>query len=358
MHGRSSSCARAVSVIRTRVTVPTPSLCVDVTDANIWLRRMRGLILAGVSVMAMAVIQPGHAQTPQSAFDQGFADRASWEHWTTTLSGDAHDGAIYWSGQRSLPNPGSCAGPVPDWTRGCNEAQKQLALSDVRRKAEPDYKAGWNAWTPGSSPVAQPVATYSTPPVPAAPSPSQPLLTAAEAYKAIFGEAQERKAAEADRQAQAQRHEAAERERVAAEAERRNAEVRAEAAARLEQDRLDAARRAEAARQEDARREAAAKQEAETRAAAQLAAENSPDNYCRKPTVAGDLMSSFTKLLRTQDEADEAIDIEHLTTVRYQDAGVWSCHGVFVLSSGRRLTGILSSRLNIAGKSLVNFHAD
>src|ERR1044072_3193957 len=121
---------------------------------------MRQIILAGVSVLALAVTQAGQAQTTSSSFDQGVADRDTWEHWTASLSGAELDGVTFWSSQRSLPRPGTCTGPasIPaEWRRGCVEAQRRLALIDVRRKSEPDYKSGWNSWTPNNSVTPQPL---------------------------------------------------------------------------------------------------------------------------------------------------------------------------------------------------------
>lgn len=80
----------------------------------------------------------------------GLADRRKWEVWRGGLSGDEAAGATWWSGQRSLAHPGSCAsvpdGFGPDWTKGCVEAQQMLAPFDVRRHSEPAYRIGWNSY--------------------------------------------------------------------------------------------------------------------------------------------------------------------------------------------------------------------
>ena len=87
---------------------------------------------------------------PQSsaAYGQGQADRQAWETWFSAQTGNARAGALYWSGQRSLTKPGTCSpfpsSTGPDWTTGCYAAQQKLAASDVRRKAEPAYRLGWN----------------------------------------------------------------------------------------------------------------------------------------------------------------------------------------------------------------------
>jgi hypothetical protein len=83
-------------------------------------------------------------------YEQGAADRRAWETWFNQLTGDFHGGAEYWSGQRSLPRPGSCYGPAGqtfgDWTAGCVAAKRLLDPTDIRRRSEPDYRAGWNSY--------------------------------------------------------------------------------------------------------------------------------------------------------------------------------------------------------------------
>lgn len=106
-------------------------------------------VLSGISGLACAQTQAGAEQAQLSpAFQQGSADRQGWEDWFGRLTGDYRSGAAFWSGHRSIPNPGSCYGPagqnLGDWTAGCVAAQQRLAVPDVRRKAEPDYWQGWN----------------------------------------------------------------------------------------------------------------------------------------------------------------------------------------------------------------------
>jgi hypothetical protein len=83
-------------------------------------------------------------------YEDGFADRRAWEWWFGDLAGAFQDGAEYWAGERSNPQPGSCYGPAGqnqgDWTAGCLAAKRILAPSDIRRKAEPEYRAGWNGY--------------------------------------------------------------------------------------------------------------------------------------------------------------------------------------------------------------------
>ena len=93
--------------------------------------------------VASLPVSPLTAPTP--SFSQGYADRASWELWVAQQSGSYRQGADYWASQRSLPKPGSCATGDPTFSAGCNEAQRRLSLSDVRRKADPEYRRGWNS---------------------------------------------------------------------------------------------------------------------------------------------------------------------------------------------------------------------
>ena len=87
------------------------------------------------------------ASLADPAFDQGHADRVAYEAWFTTLQGDARAGAESWAGRRSLRTPGNCDPPQglsPAWSSGCTVARQKLAPMDTRRKAEPEYRRGWN----------------------------------------------------------------------------------------------------------------------------------------------------------------------------------------------------------------------
>jgi type IV secretory pathway TraG/TraD family ATPase VirD4 len=85
---------------------------------------------------------------PTSVFNQGYGDRVVWERWFNGLTEDARDGAAFWAGERSKPNPGSCyeaKGRVDgDFRQGCLAAKQFLTPTDARRKTEPDYRRGWN----------------------------------------------------------------------------------------------------------------------------------------------------------------------------------------------------------------------
>jgi hypothetical protein len=92
-----------------------------------------------------ALVPAPPTQQTTSAFQDGVRDRQTWEQWFNSLSGDEREGAFYWAGQRSLKNPGSCNTLEPAKIMGCKEAQTKLAPTDVRRKSEPDFRAGWNS---------------------------------------------------------------------------------------------------------------------------------------------------------------------------------------------------------------------
>jgi len=111
---------------------------------------------------------------PSEAFQQGQADRKIWEAWINGQSGDTRAGADYWASHRNTPKPGTCnvadnPGVSPEWGAGCAGARQQLAAIDVRRKAEPDYRRGFNA-----EPVKVALEQKSAAPVPTASSPATP----------------------------------------------------------------------------------------------------------------------------------------------------------------------------------------
>jgi hypothetical protein len=111
-----------------------------------------------------------------SAYQDGLRDRAAWEQWFNGLQGDYKTGAFFWSSQRSLPKPGSCKQMNADFYAGCTDAKNRLSASDTLRKTQPDYKAGWNAWTADATPPS-PQPTPTPAPVAAAQAPQPPTPT-------------------------------------------------------------------------------------------------------------------------------------------------------------------------------------
>ena len=68
---------------------------------------------------------PETAAANPTAFDEGLVDRRIWEDWFNSLTGEEHEGAAFWAGQRSLLNPGTCpALPSLNYWRGCKEAKQ------------------------------------------------------------------------------------------------------------------------------------------------------------------------------------------------------------------------------------------
>ena len=86
-------------------------------------------------------------QQPSAAFQDGLRDRMSWEKWFAGTPAGFKDGAEYWADQRSKTDPGSCYGQAGEnWTAGCLAAKRILMPADIRRKSEPEYRAGWNSY--------------------------------------------------------------------------------------------------------------------------------------------------------------------------------------------------------------------
>jgi hypothetical protein len=81
----------------------------------------------------------------------------------------------------------------------------------------------------------------------------------------------------------------------------------------------------------------------------QIAAENSPDNYCKRQNVAREVIEAVDKLRRHTNT--RILDIEHLTTRAYNpDDGTMTCHGVFVTSDHRNIVATFERRKNVAGQ--------
>lgn len=80
------------------------------------------------------------------AYADGRRDRQAWEDWLRRLPvGSYRDGAFWWLDEHGTKHPQPCASPTGDiqWEAGCRAAQNRLALPDVRRTTEVDYRLGW-----------------------------------------------------------------------------------------------------------------------------------------------------------------------------------------------------------------------
>jgi len=81
------------------------------------------------------------------SYQQGSADRDSWEVWFGSLTGAQLDGANFWAGQRSLKSPVPCSAHSSygdNWLAGCIEAKRRLTQPDFLRRTDPQYWNGWN----------------------------------------------------------------------------------------------------------------------------------------------------------------------------------------------------------------------
>jgi hypothetical protein len=117
-------------------------------DVNVGVTTNVTVNLPPAVVASAAPPAPPPLTGAMTGAQQGWTDRQAWESWIATLTGDYRTGAIYWSGQRSLPHPGLCAFLGGDAINGCTAAKARLDISDYRRKTEPDYRLGWNGLAP------------------------------------------------------------------------------------------------------------------------------------------------------------------------------------------------------------------
>jgi len=158
------------------------------------------------------------------------------------------------------------------------------------------------------------------------------VANALAAGEALNGDTVQQRLTQCEQQIQAQREQAEQARRDQAERARQQAELQAD-------------------KVEQAREQALAETQARDAARRLEMAETSPNNSCKDPDVARQLIMDFNNLSKGRVEA---VDIEHLTT----NVGVTadrSCHGVFVLTNGLRLEGNLSYRQNVAGDPIVRW---
>ena len=133
--------------------------------------------------------------------------------------------------------------------------------------------------------------------------------------------------AEADREAQAARDQA-------------------ERQAQLAKDEAD--RQADALRQQAALEQA--KREADQLMAAQTIAEEASSNHCREPAFAKVVLENFNKFKVLNRLDKQVIDIEHLTTDKYNEkTTAMVCHGTFLFDDGAEVAGDFEIRKNVAG---------
>jgi hypothetical protein len=86
--------------------------------------------------------------TSSPAYAAGRQARLDYEAWFNSLpDGDYRKGAEFWAANRSSRSLPTCAQPgmSVDWQNGCNAGRMHLADSDARRRAETEFKMGWNS---------------------------------------------------------------------------------------------------------------------------------------------------------------------------------------------------------------------
>ena len=80
-----------------------------------------------------------------ASFDAGKAGRQTWEVWFARTAGPYRAGASWWAAHRSLANASCTALRDPASLVGCRDAKAVMDPFDARRRADPDYRTGWNS---------------------------------------------------------------------------------------------------------------------------------------------------------------------------------------------------------------------
>jgi hypothetical protein len=156
------------------------------------------------------------------------------------------------------------------------------------------------------------------------------------------------RAAVAAKEAAAQREE--DRQRQLQEDQQRQAEAAATAA---RQAALTAISEAEA------RAEMVATMRIKAIAEAKIAAENSPDNLCRKQSVAKMLMQQYDSLFEDAYVKRKVIDMHHIVTLKSDaDTGMLVCHAIWIHARGEPVEGTMTIRPNAAGEMITNWQAE
>ena len=107
-----------------------------------------GVVAADIPPEPITMSETEKAAASTPAYADGRRDREAWEDWLTKLPiGSYRDGAFWWSDEHRKRSPGACESASGDtlWDEGCRAAQRRIALPDVRRTTEVDYRMGWNS---------------------------------------------------------------------------------------------------------------------------------------------------------------------------------------------------------------------
>ena len=282
---------------------------------------MKALCRTVIAVAGIMTISQVSGQV--TPFREGLADRTAYEQWFAGLSDFQKAGATFWATERSKRIPKACAdsgqGAGTPWMDACRETQQRLTPSDIRRNSEPEYRVGWNSFilTDTSSSAKRPTMPYVS--LPIGPSALQ-LREERDAHAAcdpgdfLMEFDQRLYDARAVEQCQARR---------------------TAAQSSVNQRRLDDERK---------KREQA---------------ENSPDNLCAIRDTARLIMQEMGRFPLFKDRGIEVVDIEHLTTVTALHPSTdIACHGTFITNRGVTLTGVFSTRRNIAGDAISTWETD
>lgn len=77
-------------------------------------------------------------------------------------------------------------------------------------------------------------------------------------------------------------------------------------------------------------------------------------NYCKDPQAAAEVLEAFNIIFRKQFPPLEAIDIEGIRPISRPNTGSPDgCRGVFILTTGGRLSGAIEFRMNVANQPIV-----
>jgi len=88
------------------------------------------------------------ASSSTTAYAEGRVARITYENWFTELGdGPFREGAVFWTSNRSLKLPPSCAQTDYNdaWRQGCATVRTWFVTIDRRRRTEKDYWWGWNS---------------------------------------------------------------------------------------------------------------------------------------------------------------------------------------------------------------------
>ncbi len=96
----------------------------------------------------ITVTEAEKAASSAPAYADGRRDRQAFEDWLKRLPVGAYrKGAFWWLDEHDKNHPAACVSPAGDmqWEAGCRAAQGRLAVPDIRRTTEVDYRTGWNS---------------------------------------------------------------------------------------------------------------------------------------------------------------------------------------------------------------------